>query len=87
MRFVVGEVRVGLDFGRYGFEGGTLFQLHIDHAAMDALAQWDGNGERILDPLLASGAYRVAHRHARTKVGIAQSLRSKRLEEHPDHGV
>ena len=58
---VVGEVGIGLDGCCHLVEFGTVFQLYIDHAAMDALAEGNGHGEGVLDTCLRSDTDAVAH--------------------------
>ena len=82
MGLVVSEVRVGLNLGSYVLELGAFLQLYVHHAAVNALAQWDGDRESLLDTLLAAYANRVAHAHTRTEVGIGKTLRSKAFHEH-----
>ena len=45
---IAGEVGIGLDGSSHLFELGTLFELYIHHAAMDALAEGNGHRECIL---------------------------------------
>ena len=45
---VRGEVGVGLDVFSDLFQSVAVFQLYIDHAAMDALAQGDGHRQSVL---------------------------------------
>ncbi len=78
---VTGEVGVGLDGCRHLVEFGSLFQLHIDHAAMDALTQGDGHRERILHTGLRTDADAMAHRHAGTEVGVGKAFRGEALHE------
>ena len=84
---VMGEVGVSLDFGSHLLQCGTLFQLHVYHAAVDALTQWDGDGESLFHALLAAHAYGVAHAHAGTEVGVGQSLGGQALHEDTYDGV
>ena len=75
------EVRIGLDSLCYLFELSALFQLYIYHTAVDTLAQGDSHAQCILNTLLRTYAYTVAHRHTRTEVGVAQSLWSQALHQ------
>ena len=78
---VGGEVGIGLDVLGDVFELGAVFQLHIDHAAVDALAEGDGHGEGVLNTFLRAYADAVTHRHAGAEVGVGESLRSEALHE------
>ena len=48
MCLVIGKVGVGLDGCRDVFQLGTVFEFHIDHAAMDSLTEWNGHGKGVL---------------------------------------
>jgi len=78
---VRGEVGVGLDVLSHLLQRVAVFQLYIDHAAMDAFAQGDGHREGVLDTSLRAYADAVAHRHARSEVGIAQALGGEALHQ------
>ena len=87
MSLIRGEVRISLDGGSHLLKLGTLFELYIHHAAVDTLAEGNRHRERILHAGLGTYADAVAHRHTRTEVGIAESLRSKTLHQGADDGV
>src|SRR3712207_5780460 len=70
MQLVVCKIVVGLNFLGHFFKAGPLFEFHVNHAAMDALAQWDGHGEGVFYALLAACHHRVTHRTTWPKVGI-----------------
>lgn len=84
---VVGEVGVGLDGGGYVFELGAVFELYIDHAAMNAFTEGDGHGEGVLDTGLGAHADAVAHRHAGAEVGVAEAFGREALHEGAHDGV
>ena len=79
--FVVDKVGVGLDGGCHGVEIMAFLNLHIDHAAMDARARGDGNGEGGIDARDSLDGYGMAHRHARAEVGVGDALGGDGLKE------
>ena len=54
---------------------------------MDALTERDGHRESVSDTLFRAHADTVAHRHARSEVGVVQSFWSETLHECADDGV
>ena len=87
MGLVAGEVGVGLDGSRHLVELGALLQFHIHHAAVDAFTQGDGHRQGVLHAGLRTYADRVAHRHTRAEVRIAEALGGKALHQRADDGV
>ena len=87
VRFVVCEIGVSFDFLGHLIERGTVFQLHIYHASVDALTQRNGHRQRILHALLASGAHAVSHRHAWSEVGVAKAFGCQALHQRAHNGV
>ena len=81
MRLIISEVGIGLDGCGDVLETGAVLQLHIDHAAMNALSKWNGHRQSILHTLLRTYTYRVTHRHAGAEVRVAQALRGETLHE------
>ena len=84
---VAGEIGVGLDGCSDGIEGGTILELDIDHAAMDALAEGDGHRQGILHTLLGTGADTMSHGHARTEIGVAEATGSEALHQRAHNRV
>ena len=79
MQLVMSKVVVGFELVINLLHRVTVFQLHIDHTAMNALSQWNGHGQSVLHALLGARHHAVSHRHTRTEVGVAEPLRSKAL--------
>ena len=87
MGFVVGKIRVSLDVFGHLFKGGTVFQFHIHHTAMDAFTQRNRNGKGVFHAFLATHTDAVAHRHARTEIGVRQAFRCQTLHQGANDGI
>lgn len=81
------EVRIGLDGSSHLVEVVAIFNLNIYHAAMDALACRNCHREGLLHTFDSLDSYGVTHRHARTEVGISDSLGRDGLKQGAHYGV
>jgi len=84
---VVGEVVVGLDGCGNVIEFITVFELDVDHAAVDARSEGDGHGERIFYALLALDADGMTHGATRAEIGVGETLGCHGLKDGAYHGV
>ena len=78
---VVREIGVSLDSCRNVFEFCTLLEFYVHHAAVQSFALRYSHRESVLHALLRAHAYAVTHRHARSEVGVAESLRCETLHQ------
>ena len=81
------EVRVGLDGGFHLGEIGSILQLHIYHAAVQARTDRDGDAESILHAVNGPDGHGMTHGAAGTEIGVGDTLRGEALKQGAHNGV
>lgn len=84
---IVSKIVVGLDGSCNVLEFVALFELHINHATMDASAEGYGHREGILNTRFALDTHGVTHGTTGTKIGVGETFGRHSLHDGADHGV
>ena len=71
---VVYKVRVCLDSSLNLVEVCAVLKLNVNHAAVNACAEWDSYRKSISNALDGANGYRVSHATARTEVSVTYAL-------------